>query len=149
MANRQHGGRSSGGRSGRTVPISRSPAGGRRPSGSRSPTGGRGFTGRWSPAGSGDPAEGWAPSGGQAAWGPSQPGVPTYIEPEVRRWPHPMEAGAIPPASPPEPALHYIRCALSYQNQLLADVKALLEQIAASAPPAAEPENADPNLSKL
>ena len=28
--------------------------------------------------------------------------------------------------------LHYIRCALSYQNQTLADIKALLEQIAAN-----------------
>ena len=28
------------------------------------------------------------------------------------------------------PTLHYIRCALSYQNQLLADIKALLEQLA-------------------
>ena len=48
--------------------------------------------------------------------------------------------------------MHYIRCALSYQNQLLADIKALLEQLA-SAPPAAEnptaPEKDDQNLSKL
>ena len=29
------------------------------------------------------------------------------------------------------PTLHYIRCALSYQNQLLADIKSLLQQLAA------------------
>lgn len=60
-------------------------------------------------------------------------------EPPVRRWPHP-----VPPAEParkPEPRcqpeagqtadplLHYIRCALSYQNQMLADIKALLQEL--------------------
>ena len=78
------------------------------------------------------------------------PGTPAYIEPEVRRWPHPLEDPA--PSSAPEPALHYIRCALSYQNQLLADIKALLETLAA-VPPAAEkpadPEKGGENLSKL
>ncbi len=112
MANRQHGrGRSqAGGRTPRTVPVSRSPAAGR--------------------------SQGW--SAGET-WTPPQPGTPGYVEPEVRRWPHPLED---PPAgSPPEPALHYIRCALSYQNQLLADIKALLEQLAldrAAAPSPAE-----------
>ena len=75
-------------------------------------------------------------------------GTPIYTEPEVRRWPHPLED----PAPAPEPALHYIRCALSYQNQLLADIKALLEQLAASAPAAEHspaPEKGDENLSKL
>ena len=56
-----------------------------------------------------------------------------YPEPEVRRWPHPVEGGTR--AAPPEPALHYIRCAMSYQNQLLADSKALLEQLAAKETP--------------
>ena len=56
-----------------------------------------------------------------------------YKEPEVRRWPHPVEDGTPVPASGPEPALHYIRCALSYQNQLLADIKVLLEQLALDA----------------
>ena len=76
------------------------------------------------------------------------PGTPIYTEPEVRRWPHPVED----PAPPPEPAMHYIRCALSYQNQLLADIKTLLEQLS-TATPAAEnptaPEKDDQNLSKL
>ncbi len=53
----------------------------------------------------------------------------------------------------PEPALHYIRCALSYQNQLLADIKSLLERQAedraAGTPPAAEGANPEDNLSKL
>ena len=71
------------------------------------------------------------------------PGTPSYIEPEVRRWPHPLEGPASSPA--PEPALHYIRCALSYQNQLLADIKSLLERLdadrAAGASTAAEEAN--------
>jgi len=48
--------------------------------------------------------------------------------------------------------MHYIRCALSYQNQLLADIKVLLEQLAAAPPAAentAEPEKDGENLSKL
>lgn len=77
------------------------------------------------------------------------PGTPIYTEPEVRRWPHPLED----PAPAPEPALHYIRCALSYQNQLLADIKSLLERQAedraAGTPPAAEGANPEDNLSKL
>ena len=77
------------------------------------------------------------------------PGTPSYTEPEVRRWPHPLED---PPSPAPEPAMHYIRCALSYQNQLLADIKTLLEQLTAAAsaaekPP--EPEKDGENLSKL
>lgn len=92
------------------------------------------------------------PAGGRSARAvpvsrsPGREGTPIYTEPEVRRWPHPLED----PAPPPEPAMHYIRCALSYQNQLLADIKALLEQMA---PPAAEkpaePEKGGENLSKL
>ena len=53
-------------------------------------------------------------------------------EPEVRRWPHPVAGAERPlPASARETdaALYYILCALSYQNQLLADIKALLEQV--------------------
>nr|WP_325217778.1 hypothetical protein [uncultured Oscillibacter sp.] len=77
------------------------------------------------------------------------PGKPIYTEPEVRRWPHPLED---PPSPAPEPAMHYIRCALSYQNQLLADIKTLLEQLTAAAPAAEkppEPEKDGENLSKL
>ena len=78
---------------------------------------------------------------------PSQSGVPSYVEPEVRRWSHPLENP--PPASaPPEPALHYIRCALSYQNQLLADIKTLLEQLTASLPAAAA-KNEEERQAKL
>ena len=57
--------------------------------------------------------------------GPAQ--TPTPTEPPVRRWPHPVEGTA--PAPDLESALHYIRCALSYQNQLLADIKTLLQQL--------------------
>lgn len=111
MANRQHGrGRTpAGGRTARTVPVSRSTV-----------------------------------RAGETA----PPGTPIYTEPEVRRWPHPVED----PAPPPEPAMHYIRCALSYQNQLLADIKTLLEQLSTAAPAAENPtapEKDDQNLSKL
>ena len=77
------------------------------------------------------------------------PGTPIYTEPEVRRWPHPLEDGSLPPASAPEPALHYIRCALSYQNQLLADIKVLLEQMAPAAAPEAGPEEPGEDPPKL
>lgn len=54
-------------------------------------------------------------------------GVPTTPEPPVRRWPHPIEGTE--PVQAADPALHFIRCALSYQNQLLADIKVLLEEL--------------------
>ena len=53
---------------------------------------------------------------------------PAAQEPPVRRWPHPV--GCQEPPLPPEPTLHYIRCALSYQNQLLSEIKTLLQQMA-------------------
>lgn len=60
----------------------------------------------------------------------SQPqAAPTgTTEPPVRRWPHPVDG--IVTTQQTDPTLHYIRCALSYQNQLLADIKALLQQMA-------------------
>lgn len=79
------------------------------------------------------------------------PGTPSYTEPEMRRWPHPLEDPAPSPA--PEPAMHYIRCALSYQNQLLADIKSLLEQLTANRSSGVSPEadsaNPEENLSKM
>ena len=57
-------------------------------------------------------------------------GVPTTPEPPVRRWPHPVDG--VEPVQQTDPALHFIHCALSYQNELLADIKALLERIAAA-----------------
>jgi hypothetical protein len=57
-------------------------------------------------------------------------GTRTFTEPEVRRWPHPVEPAA---ERTTEPALQYIQCALSYQNQLLAEIKSLLEELAAEA----------------
>lgn len=60
----------------------------------------------------------------------SAPPVTAPSEPPVHRWPHPVDgAPSIPPS---EPTLHYVRCALSYQNQLLADIKSLLERMAPS-----------------
>ena len=67
---------------------------------------------------------------------PSPPagGTAGFPEPAGRRWPHPGEG--TPPAESMQQSgdsmSHYIRCALSYQNQMLADIKALLEQIAAN-----------------
>ena len=69
-----------------------------------------------------------------------QSGTPAFTEPEVRRWPHPVDGSEVPPASNRQAArsmapgqidtaLYYIHCALSYQNQLLADIKSLLEQL--------------------
>ena len=52
------------------------------------------------------------------------PVEPTTSEPPVRRWPHPIQPDL------PQPDLHYVCCTLAYQNQLLADIKALLETIA-------------------
>ena len=57
----------------------------------------------------------------------SAPVEPTISEPPVRRWPHPVTGAEA--RMPPDPTLHYIRCALSYQNQLLADIKSLLQQL--------------------
>ena len=54
--------------------------------------------------------------------------VPGGPEPPVRRWAHPIRQE--PPTLLPESMLHYIHCALSYQNQQLADIKALLQQVA-------------------
>ncbi len=75
-------------------------------------------------------------------------GIPAYKEPEVRRWPHPLADEAFPPASPPEPTLHYIRCALSYQNQMLADIKALLERLEEAASQAAKADQPDKGQAK-
>lgn len=57
-------------------------------------------------------------------------GVPTTPEPPVRRWPHPVDGTE--PLQQAEPTLHFVHCALSYQNELLADIKALLERITAA-----------------
>lgn len=52
------------------------------------------------------------------------PIVPLQVEePPVRRWPHPIRQEV------PEPDLHYLCCTLSYQNQLLADIKSLMETL--------------------
>ena len=59
----------------------------------------------------------------------SMPSAPSSGEPVMRRWPHPVEGTE--PAAQTGPALHYVHCALSYQNQLLADIKTLLEQLIA------------------
>lgn len=57
--------------------------------------------------------------------------APVFQEPEMRRWPHPVNCGS--GECPDDTALHFIRCALSYQNQLLADIKTLLERLVVDA----------------
>lgn len=47
-------------------------------------------------------------------------------EPTVRRW----SRGTPEPQNREEPFLRYVHSALAYQNQTLADIKALLEQLA-------------------
>lgn len=71
---------------------------------------------------------------GQQGQRPGAP-TPTFTEPEVRRWPHPVDgvspADIRPAASAGQTdvSLYYIHCALSYQNQLLSEIKSLLEQL--------------------
>ena len=60
---------------------------------------------------------------------PALSGMATTPEPPVRRWPHPVDGTEL--VQQTDPALHFIHCALSYQNELLADIKTLLERIAA------------------
>jgi hypothetical protein len=62
--------------------------------------------------------------------GAQTPGTPVFTEPEVHRWPHPVELAS---ERTTEPTLQYIQCALSYQNQLLAEIKSLLEELAVEA----------------
>lgn len=50
---------------------------------------------------------------------------PAPEEPPVRRWPRQTAE----PPSREDPALHWVHSALSYQNQTLADIKALLERL--------------------
>ena len=57
--------------------------------------------------------------------------APPVREPEMRRWPHPVSCGESDAAN--DFSLHFIRCALSYQNQLLADIKTLLERLTVDA----------------
>lgn len=69
-------------------------------------------------------------SRGHGRSGRPQAGRPASCvpEPPMRRWPHPVEEASS--CRPSDGSLHYIRCALSYQNQLLSDIKALLQQLA-------------------
>lgn len=62
-------------------------------------------------------------------------GAAGFTEPEVRRWPHPID-GITPAEIRPsvsecqtDALLYYIHGALSCQNQLLGEIKALLEQL--------------------
>ena len=55
---------------------------------------------------------------------------PSRPEPEMRRWPHPVVSETQSLSTQDLPAvLHYIHCALSYQNQLLSEIRVLLESL--------------------
>ena len=71
------------------------------------------------------------PDCAQASWWESGPS-----EPQMRRWPHPIPGEKLPEEA--AASLHYISCALSYQNQLLSDIKVLLEQLELYLRPAPE-----------
>ena len=66
---------------------------------------------------------------------PTSPASSAFTEPEMRRWPHPVNGISLPDGRPSpsvgqsDLSLYYIHCALSYQNQLLAEIKTLLEQL--------------------
>ena len=66
---------------------------------------------------------------------PAPPVSSTFTEPEMRRWPHPVDGISLPDGRPSpsvgqaDLSLYYIHCALSYQNQLLSEIKTLLEQL--------------------
>ena len=66
---------------------------------------------------------------------------PHFTEPQTRRWTHKSESDPGPQGEQ-ESALHYLRCSLSYQNQALADIKALLEQLVQAQ--SAHPEEPQP-----
>ena len=64
---------------------------------------------------------------------PSKAAGSAFTEPEMRRWPHPVD-GVSPADTRPaasvgqtDVSLYYIHCALSYQNQLLSEIKSTLE----------------------
>ena len=63
---------------------------------------------------------------------PAAPPPPAvWTEPEVRRWPHPVTCTPEPEFPGLPAALHYLHCSLSYQNQLLSEIRALLESLCA------------------
>lgn len=53
--------------------------------------------------------------------------VTAICEPEVHRWSHPIPQPSAPVST--ETTLQYIHCALSYQNELLSEIKTLLEMM--------------------
>jgi hypothetical protein len=75
---------------------------------------------------------------------PASPASSAFTEPEMHRWPHPVDGISLP-AGRPAPSvgqadlsLYYIHCALSYQNQLLSEIKTLLEQLILGRKPSSE-----------
>ena len=75
---------------------------------------------------------------------PTSPASSAFTEPEMRRWPHPVNGISLPDGRPSpsvgqaDLSLYYIHCALSYQNQLLSEIKTLLEQLILGRKPSPE-----------
>ena len=90
------------------------------------------------------PTEQAQPSAAGSPVGAPLPGTPIFTEPEVRRWPHPVEitspAGLCSPTSGEQSgdALSHIDRALSHQSRLLLEIKSLLEH--GTTEPAHDPE---------
>lgn len=58
------------------------------------------------------------------------PRTNTDTDPPMKCWPHPIPTCQTPLSGRgDESTAHYVRCSLAYQNQLLADIKSLLQQL--------------------
>ena len=60
-----------------------------------------------------------------------QPAACSPSEPTMRRWPHPVDCADAAQSSTEETYAirRYLHCAMSYQNQILAEIKTLLETL--------------------
>ncbi len=68
-----------------------------------------------------------APANGRSTPPPPPASCPPE-EPTMNRYPHPVVSQR--PLPVPEVAdIHFLRCTLAYQNQLLADIKTLLQTL--------------------
>lgn len=82
----------------------------------------------WGPPQAGGPGRSQGPTSpcGAPARAPAAR-LPSFTEPEMRRWPHPPEPALPLPPPPGEGAEPELVRLLARQTQLLAEIKALLE----------------------
>lgn len=74
------------------------------------------------------PANGRPTSQSEPNSAPSTDSACPSGEPQMHRYPHPI-APQTPLPCTEVADLHFLRCTLAYQNQLLADIKALLQTL--------------------